>query len=193
MGGRASRVQNRWLQLSEEESDHPAEQPASPHIEAEVPAQPRRIRLILAVGLAVLVIDQLTKAWALERLDAGRTIDLVWTLRLNLVFNPGAAFSSGESFGPVIGILAIGVVVAFVLMSKSLRTTAANVCVGAIVGGAAGNLADRLFRGDGFLNGKVIDFIDFQWYPVFNIADMGVVCGGIALVIFGGFAKSAEG
>ena len=59
------------------------------------------------------------------------------------------------------------------------------VAVGAVVGGAAGNLADRAFRrGDGgFLGGAVVDFIDLQWYPVFNVADMGVVGGAILLLI----------
>ncbi|MFM8528695.1 MAG: signal peptidase II, partial [Ilumatobacteraceae bacterium] len=55
--------------------------------------------------------------------------------------------------------------------------------VGLIIGGAVGNLVDRVFRGDGFLNGSVVDFIDFQWFPIFNVADMGINVGGAILVI----------
>lgn len=141
-------------------------------------------RLAPALGLAavVLVLDQVTKHWALQELQT-RNIDLVWTLRLNLVFNEGTAFSLGGGMGWLFGPLALGVSVVLLRWAMRLRSLAARLAVGAVVGGALGNLVDRAFRaGDGFLGGRVVDFIDLQWWPVFNIADVGIVVGALALV-----------
>ena len=131
----------------------------------------------------VVVVDQLTKWWALATLDGGRVIDLVWTLRLRLVFNTGAAFSSFQGLGPLLGVAAAAVA-AFLLLNRRLVSGRLSaVATGSIAGGALGNLADRLFRSDGgFLGGAVVDFIDVQWWPVWNVADMGVVLGGATLV-----------
>lgn len=137
--------------------------------------------LTLAVGAATLCIDQLTKAWAVDALD-DRDIDLLWTLRFNLTYNSGMAFSRGEGMGPIISVLAMAVVVWLVLSIRSHGSRLSAVAAGMVVGGAIGNVADRLFRSsDGFLHGAVIDFIDLQWWPIFNVADIGVVVGGIAL------------
>ena len=137
----------------------------------------------LVTAAVVVGVDQLTKWWALETLANGRVIDVVWTLRLRLVFNTGAAFSSFQGLGPLLGVAAVAVA-AFLLLNRRLvygRLSA--VATGSIAGGALGNLADRLFRSDdGFLGGAVVDFIDVQWWPVWNVADTGVVLGGAALV-----------
>ena len=146
---------------------------------------PRRSQLWLTVVVAVawFAADQLTKTWAQERLSDG-DIDLFWTLRLRLAYNSGMAFSQGRGLGPVIGVLALVVIVVLVVSARKGTSTLGAVAVGMVVGGAAGNIADRLFRSDnGFLQGRVIDFIDFQWWPVFNVADIGVVVGGILLVV----------
>lgn len=141
-------------------------------------------RLTLVIALAVLVIDQVTKAWALVALDDGRMIDLVWTLRFNLVFNNGMAFSRGASWGPVIGLVAI--VVAMLLLRASTKTASrlAQCAFGLVIGGAIGNVVDRLFRDDAWMRGAVVDFIDFQWWPVFNVADMGVTVGAVMLIVY---------
>ena len=137
--------------------------------------------LLAAAALALL--DQLTKWWALEALDGGRIIDLVWTLRLRLVFNTGAAFGSFEGLGPALGVAALAVAAALLLNRRLASNRGSAVATGCVAGGALGNLADRLFRSDdGFLAGAVVDFIDVQWWPVWNVADMGVVLGGAALV-----------
>ncbi|MCU0272618.1 MAG: signal peptidase II [Acidimicrobiales bacterium] len=144
-------------------------------------------RLAPAVGLAavVLLVDQLTKHWALQELQT-RNIDLFWTLRLNLVFNEGTAFSLGGGMGWLFGPLALAVSVVLLRWAMRLRSLGARLAIGAIVGGALGNLLDRAFRaGDGFLGGRVVDFIDLQWWPVFNVADIGIVVGAIALVLIG--------
>ena len=150
--------------------------------------RPGRVRLLagLTVAAVVAAADQLTKAWALERLDGGRDIDLFWTLRLHLTFNRGMAFSRGRGFGPVIGVVAIVVVA---ILVGSLRRiggggTLSAVAVGLVIGGAVGNLVDRVARSDdGFLQGAVVDFIDLQWWPVFNLADAALTIGGALLVL----------
>ncbi len=136
---------------------------------------------VVAVGW--IIADQLSKAWAVSALD-DRTIDVVWTLRFHLAYNFGASFSLGAGFGAWIGLLALVVVGVLVWKGGSVRTRLGAVALGMIVGGALGNVLDRAFRGDqGFFHGGVVDFIDLQWWPIFNIADIGVVCGAILLVI----------
>ena len=137
----------------------------------------------LLAAATLVLLDQLSKWWALEVLDGGRIIDLVWTLRLRLVFNTGAAFGSFEGLGPVLGVAAAAVAAALLLNRRLASNRGSAVATGCVAGGALGNLADRLFRSDdGFLAGAVVDFIDVQWWPVWNAADMGVVLGGAALV-----------
>ena len=127
------------------------------------PAAGRRaLAVTLAIAVTVLAADQGSKAWALRALD-DRMIDVVWTLRLNLTFNSGMAFGRGRGWGPVIGIVATVVVVGLLVSLRSAGSRISTVAVGLIVGGALGNVADRLFRGDGLLHGSVVDFIDFQW------------------------------
>jgi len=134
------------------------------------------------VALAVVVADQLTKHWAVNELVDG-DIDVFWTLRFNLSFNTGMAFSRGQNFGPVIGVLALVVIVALLLSLKRQPGRLTDIAVGLIIGGAVGNVIDRLFRQEGWFRGAVVDFIDFQWFPIFNIADMGVTIGGALLVL----------
>jgi len=138
----------------------------------------------LALLIVVLVgVDQLTKSWAVSALDNGRTIDIVWTLRLALGFNSGIAFSQAQGLGPVVGIVALVAVVFLVrYMMKATHPLTAYGLAG-ILAGAIGNIADRLFRGDGLLHGKVVDFIDLQWFPVFNVADSCITVGAIVLII----------
>lgn len=134
------------------------------------------------MAAAVVVVDQLTKTWALRALQDG-PIELVWTLQFNLTFNTGAAFSRFPGLGPYIGILAAVVAVGLLWSGRTVPTRTGAVAVGLIFGGAIGNLIDRAFRaGDGFLGGGVVDFIDVQWYPIFNVADIGVVVGAVLLV-----------
>jgi signal peptidase II len=134
------------------------------------------------VALFVVIADQLTKHWAVNEL-VDRDIDIFWTLRLNLAYNTGMAFSRGEDLGPIIGVVALVVVVVLLLSLKRQPGRLTDVAVGMIVGGAVGNVIDRLFRQDAWFRGGVVDFIDFQWFPIFNIADIGVTVGGALLVL----------
>jgi signal peptidase II len=143
----------------------------------------RLTALTVAVAAAVVAIDQITKSWAVNGLD-DHNIDVVWTLRLHLTFNGGMAFSQGRGWGPVISVVALVVVVILLASLRKGGSTLSAVAVGLVVGGAAGNVIDRLFRsGSGFLGGEVVDFIDFQWWPVFNVADACIVIGGILLLV----------
>jgi signal peptidase II len=143
----------------------------------------RRALPVAAVAGAVIAIDQVTKSWAARRLARG-DIDLFWTLRLHLARNRDAAFNLGFGSGGIVAILALGVVVVLIVLGRSLDTRAGVVSLGLVLGGALGNLADRAFReGSGFLGGAVVDFIDLQWWPVFNVADSAITVGGIILVV----------
>lgn len=140
-------------------------------------------RLFLAVAAGWLVFDQLTKTWA-EHALTGAPVHVIGTMQFELIYNSGASFSLGTGLGPWIALGALGVVAALLWVGRSVRSRISAVALGLIVGGALGNVIDRAVRGDaGFLHGSVIDFIDLQWWPVFNIADVGVVCGAILLVI----------
>lgn len=145
-------------------------------------ARPPLLRGWTPIAIVVVVLDQLTKWWAVNALDT-RDIDIVWTLRLNLSFNTGMAFGTGESWGPVIGAVALVVIVVLLLGLRREGSPLMEVAVGMIVGGAVGNVLDRLFRSPGWLRGAVVDFIDFQWFPIFNIADMSITTGGALLVL----------
>jgi signal peptidase II len=127
---------------------------------------------------AVVALDQLTKAWAVDALDGGRVIDVVWTLRLRLTFNEGAAFSVGGGSGSLLAL--VGLAVVGIVYRSVLRWPGRlpPIALGLVVGGALGNLIDRVAR-----DGAVVDFIDFQWWPLFNVADIGITCGAIALVL----------
>ncbi|WP_051062974.1 signal peptidase II [Ilumatobacter nonamiensis] len=140
-----------------------------------------RAPVLLAVG--VVVLDQLTKHWAVNRLSDGRVIEVIWTLQWNLAFNSGMAFSRGQGLGPIIAVVAT-VVIVWLLVS--LRTTGGRLNtfgIGCVIGGAAGNLIDRAFRQEAWLRGSVVDFIDFQWFPIFNIADIAINVGAAALIL----------
>jgi signal peptidase II len=149
-----------------------------------VETAPARRSLVVPMVIAaiVVVLDQITKHWALNTL-ADRDIEVFWTLQFNLAFNTGMAFSRGEGLGPVIAVVALVVVVFFLVRLGREGGRLAAVATGLIVGGAIGNIIDRAFRGDGILDGAVVDFIDFQWFPIFNIADMGITIGGALLVL----------
>lgn len=142
--------------------------------------------LASVTALVVIAIDHATKWWALGALD-DRNIDLVWKLRFNLVHNAGAAFGLGSKYAPVLALIALAVVLVLFRQGAGFETRLAQVAIGLVLGGAIGNLLDRLFRdGNGFLGGRVVDFIDVQFWPVWNVADMGILFGAIILALTAG-------
>lgn len=132
-------------------------------------------------AITVLVLDVLTKGWAVSALSDGHDIHIIWTLHFALVHNEGMAFSTGTDVGPFIGMVAVAVIGVLLLTMRKQNHHCSLVATGCIIGGATGNVLDRMFRGNGFMNGAVVDFIDLRWWPVFNVADIGIVCGAIAL------------
>ncbi len=140
--------------------------------------------LLLGVAAVVLAVDQLSKAWAVEALGDGDVVDLVGSLRLRLTMNYGSAFSLADGRGPLISLLALVVVAVLLRTGRHATRPSMAVALGLVLGGAFGNLIDRAFRaGDGFLGGGVVDFIDLQWWPVFNVADSAIVVGAILLFL----------
>lgn len=138
-------------------------------------------RQAILIGLIVF-LDQVTKSWAVSALANGRVIHVVGSLQFSLGFNSGFAFSQGQGIGPLVGVFAL-IAVLFLLRAVRKATTqlsALGLC--AIVAGALGNIADRIFRGEGWLHGRVVDFIDLQWWPVFNVADSSITVGACALI-----------
>lgn len=141
------------------------------------------IWMSLAIATVVVAVDQLTKDWALGRLANGDVIHVIWTLQFNLAFNTGMAFGRAQGWGPAIAVIATVVVVWLLVSLRRATSVLSTVAIGSVVGGAIGNLVDRLFRGDGFLDGSVVDFIDFQWFPIFNVADIAINVGGALLIL----------
>ena len=152
------------------------------------PGGSRRVRnnrlLLFSLAAAVLLADQLTKLWALRALDGG-DIHLFWTIRLRLVFNQGTAFGLGTSLAPIITVAALVVSVLLIAVTWSTPRRSVAALGGLVLGGALGNLGDRAFRGEGFFSGSVVDFVDPQWWPVFNLADAAISVGVVAFLALG--------
>jgi signal peptidase II len=159
----------------------PSSEPGEPTVRRP-PARHRVLFLVVAGGW--ILVDQLSKSWAVARLPDG-DIDVVGSLRLNLAYNSGASFSMGDGYGRWIALVAVVIVGLLVWQGLQATSRLTAVSLGMIVGGALGNVVDRAVREGrgGFLGGSVVDFIDLQWWPVFNVADVGVVVGAILLVV----------
>lgn len=167
--------------------------------EATTSQRPQVRRPLVAIGALAAItiaIDQATKWWALEALASpSRTIELFWTLRFRLLYNRGTAFSLTSDSGPVVSVIAVVVIAALIWSGRSQRSRGVIVSYGLIIGGTFGNLIDRAFRtadGDGFLRGGVVDFIDPQWFPVFNLADAALTIGIGLLILTGLILESPE-
>ncbi|MHB1986878.1 MAG: signal peptidase II [Acidimicrobiales bacterium] len=138
-------------------------------------ARERRRRLVLlgAVALVVLTADQVTKSLAVAHLQS-HAIHIAGPFSLRLEYNSGIAFSIGTTLtGPII-LVAGALVLVVVWLARRVPTTLSAVAVGLILGGAVGNLSDRIFRGH---HGAVVDFLYTRYWPTFNVADASIVCG----------------
>ncbi|MGZ4638537.1 MAG: signal peptidase II [Actinomycetes bacterium] len=143
-----------------------------------------RLPLLLAVAASVLVLDVLTKHLVVDRLSSRDPVELVdGLLTLRLVRNPGAAFGFASGLTVVLTLVAAVVVVVILRAARRLRSTGWAVALGLVLGGALGNLGDRIFRHPAPLRGMVIDFIELPHWPVFNLADSAIVTGGVLLVL----------
>ncbi len=172
-----------------------AERTAGPDSD-DARAEPvRSLPVIVAITVVVVVLDQLTKWWALEALtQPTRIIDLVWTLRLRVIYNTGTAFSLTSDSGPIVSVIALAVVAFLLWSGRSQRSPSVLAAYGLVVGGTLGNMVDRLVRdgNDGFLGGAVVDFVDLQWFPVFNLADAALTVGIGLLLVVGLFTDALD-
>ena len=144
-----------------------------------------KILFFVLPSLVVLFFDQLTKSIAVAKLESKEPVELFWTLQLNLIRNPGASFSIGENLTPIISTIAILASLAIAYLGLRETNLRIKFLFGVALGGVLGNVVDRIFRkGDGFLSGEVVDFIDLQWWPIFNFADVALVVG-LPLLLYG--------
>ncbi len=128
--------------------------------------------------MTVVSLDVLSKTIVVATLSDRPPVELLGGLvRLVHARNTGAAFSIAQGQTLILSIVALVVVAAIIRTARRLGSTAWAVCLGLILGGATGNLVDRLFRAPGPLRGAVVDWIDLQVWPVFNLADSALVAG----------------
>jgi signal peptidase II len=148
----------------------------------EVPSTFRRFSLVLLLACMVVVVDQVSKALVRSTLGSGRVIRLLGGLvQLDFTRNTGAAFGILRSSGILFVLVAIVVSAGILLLHRRVAASPSlvRVSLGLILGGALGNLIDRLRYG------YVTDFIDLRWWPVFNLADSAIVIGVFVLTVFG--------
>jgi signal peptidase II len=152
--------------------------------DAPAPLGRRRTALLGLVAAAVLALDVLTKVWVVAELEGQRVLELLGgQLLIRVSRNSGAAFSFAEGYTIVFTAVAVTVVVVIVKVSRRLYSGGWAVSLGLLLGGAAGNLVDRLLRSPGPGRGAVVDFIDFQVFPSFNVADSAITCGAVLAVL----------
>lgn len=143
-----------------------------------------RHRLLFAlVALTAYAVDLLTKVLAARHLTPGEPVDVIGSLlRLDLVRNPGAAFSTGTSYTLLLSVIAVVAAAVVVRFGRRLGDRTWAVALGLLLAGVCGNLTDRVFREPGFMRGHVVDFLELPHWPVFNVADM-LIDAAVLLII----------
>lgn len=138
----------------------------------------------MGIAVAVLVLDAATKALAVRELAERPPIHLLGgLLTLRFTKNTGAAFGLATGSTILLTLIAIGVIIGILWLARRLGSWAWALTLGLLMGGAAGNLVDRLFRPPAAFQGYVVDWIQLPHWPVFNLADSAIVCGGVLAVI----------
>jgi signal peptidase II len=153
---------------------------------AGTPPRRRRMAVLAAVAAFVLIADIITKAIVVAHLRPDQPVHLLGNvLTLWLTRNPGAAFSVGTGETIIFTVIAFGVVVYIARTARRLYSLGWAIALGLLLGGAMGNLGDRVFLAPGLFRGDVVDWIGVvpRYYPIFNLADSAIVCGGILTVI----------
>jgi signal peptidase II len=140
--------------------------------------------VLASVAAVAYALDLITKLIVVAALEKHAPIEVIGTvLRLEVVRNRGAAFGIGQALTLVLTAIAAIVIVVIARIARKLRSTPWAVALGLLLGGAFGNLTDRVFRSPGVFQGAVVDFIAPTHFAVFNLADSAIVCGGILIVI----------
>ncbi|GAA4547033.1 signal peptidase II [Amycolatopsis samaneae] len=163
-------------------------------------ALPRRtVGIVFAVAVVIWAVDLITKNLAAANLEGKEPVRILGGLvYLQLVRNPGAAFSMATGMTWVLALVAAAVVVAIVWLSRRLRSVGWAIGLGLVLSGALGNLTDRIFRAPGPLQGHVVDFISAfapngQGWAIFNIADSAICVGGVLIVLLSLLGKDYDG
>jgi signal peptidase II len=143
------------------------------------------LAVTLGVAILVLALDTVSKALVLRDLPGHppvRLLDGLITLRL--ARNAGAAFGVGPSYTVIIALVACAAIVLIVRAASRLRSLGWSVALGLLLGGASGNLSDRLFRSPGPMRGRVVDWINLPHFPwTFNLADSAICCAAALIVV----------
>ncbi|MET8553401.1 signal peptidase II [Streptomyces sp. NPDC004959] len=146
----------------------------------------RRVLALFAVAVLVYAVDLVSKLLVVAKLEGhgDGSVQVVgdW-LRFTAIRNSGAAFSMGEAYTIVFTVIAAGVIVVIARLARKLYSLPWAIALGLLLGGALGNLTDRVFRSPGVFRGAVVDFIAPKGYAVFNLADSAIVCGGVLIVL----------
>ena len=159
-----------------------------------MPARPRRLGVLFAVAAAALVLDALSKMAVVARLEHKEPIRLLGGgLILTVSRNPGAAFSIGPGMTIVFSLIAVGVIVAILRTARRLHSLPWAISLGLLLGGATGNLVDRIVRAPAPMQGHVVDWIELPHWPVFNLADSAIVCGGALAVLLAARGLQIDG
>ncbi|GJF28716.1 hypothetical protein KNE206_14160 [Kitasatospora sp. NE20-6] len=154
----------------------------------------RRIGVLLAVALLAYLIDLGSKLLVVARLEGRPAIQVIGdVMTFQVIRNPGAAFGMGQAMTVVFTGIAAAVIVVIWRIARRLYSLPWAVALGLLLGGALGNLTDRLFRAPGVFRGHVVDFISVQHFAVFNLADSAIVCGGILVVLLSFRGSNPDG
>jgi len=157
-------------------------------------SRPRRFIVLIAVAALALAADIVSKVLVVDRLEGHKPVELLGGLTtLRVTRNSGAAFSIGTGSTWIFTIIACAVVFAIIRTARNLRSLPWAICLGLLLGGAVGNLIDRILRSPGSFQGHVVDWIEWPNWPVFNLADSAIVCGGILAVILAGRGIQIDG
>lgn len=141
---------------------------------------------------AVVVLDQLTKWWVTSTLPGDPIVLIDGFLTLRYVTNSGAAFGMLEGAGSIIALAAIATAVIITVAVRNSPGRRESLALGLVGGGAVGNLLDRMFRGDGLLDGAVVDWFDLDFFPAFNVADSAITVGAILALVLAFFMAEQE-
>ncbi|MEU5879641.1 signal peptidase II [Spirillospora sp. NPDC047279] len=156
--------------------------------------RPRRIGVLLLVALTALALDVVSKIIVVAALQDREPIELLGgLLTLRETRNSGAAFSIGTGYTIIFTVIACGVVIAILRTARNLRSLPWAICLGLLLGGAIGNLIDRMLRAPAPLKGHVVDWIELPHWPVFNLADSAIVCGGVLAVLLAARGLQLDG
>ncbi|MFF8998541.1 signal peptidase II [Streptomyces achromogenes] len=161
---------------------------------AHKPGRGRRIAVLFSVAAFAYALDLISKMLVVARLEGRAPIRVVGDLlELHVIRNPGAAFSFGAAFTVIFSLIAAIVIVVIIRLARKLYSFPWAVALGLLLGGALGNLTDRIFRSPGVFEGAVVDFIAPKGFAVFNLADSAIVCGGILIVVLSFYGLDPDG